>query len=349
MGLFREKPKEPSPAPTPRGAARKWCPESPASPSDLKELDELLRSTKTQATTTYELFKQHCLATAAGFSDALRGAVATMRRDGLESSTIKEYIQQIVKQGFAEGLVTGADKAVAASLASVFERLAAHREGRVAALVSDDDLMTAIEAVEHEDVRDVLMTMRATGLRCSDVARIMTHHVTIGDKGLEVRITDSKNRKSRRKRFTLSCPAARTWHWPEVSAVIRRLKGRRPKHTVKEADQMLSARRGTVDIPDELLLIPYEGRQGRTVKKRGARSRATCPMTARVDETLRAVTREGGPKLTTYSFRLPYLDDAIEVSRDANGCIDLDKAKRLTAHLDEDTLQGFYLRLKDAS
>jgi hypothetical protein len=121
-----------------------------------------------------------------------RPSIATMQRDALKSSTIREYIAIIVGGASKEGLLSREDQASAARLLAAFERMAAHCVGHVKPLRDDGFLDEAIAGMAHQDVSDAVVFMRSKGLRVSDVARLCTHHVLAERGGISLTFTETK-------------------------------------------------------------------------------------------------------------------------------------------------------------
>jgi hypothetical protein len=184
MGIIRRPAGQEKPSEAGVGSPRRWQPERPPTEDELRRVAELVDTADTSEKAVYPLFKRACLPGAASFAAALQAAVATMQRDALKSSTIREYIAIIVGGASKEGLLSREDRAAAARLLAAFERMAAHCVGRVQPLHDDGFLDEAIAGMIHQDVSDVLILMRSAGLRISDIARLCTHHVqTTGNMG----------------------------------------------------------------------------------------------------------------------------------------------------------------------
>lgn len=202
------------------------------------------------------------------------------------------------------------------------ERKAALEKRCQKALLPEELLVRAIDAVKSQDDQDLILFICATGYRVEDTIEIKTTEVYHDARVLRIETSMTKNRKSPKERVIWHRPIARLWQARRViDMIIRR---------VKAPGAVFLFRRSCSVGKNQGLLTPIDVQRVQHVLN--AVELSLCAGT--LDE-----------HLTSYSFRIRFIHEAIESNRAPNGHVDWAGVQQETLHLDSKTLKSAYDRL----
>lgn len=311
----------PTKTPTKRPRAPDWETSVAPSREGLAEVDAIASRTN-QADTSYARLLEHWTAQSCpDFYSAVRSAIAAQRDLNHKYQSQVTFLANVVEAHVKKHVLSKIDEARLEKLRAGLEAKACIQGRNQAALIHERILLEAIDRVKCEDEADTLLFVCATGFRVEDLTEMSIDDLVETNTALRVQTCITKQRKKQALRVVWNRPLDRIWQKDRVLAMLKR-------------------RREKAIVAGTSLAFWRMSTKGKT---KGIRSVEV----GRIQDVLNALEKEVEVEdhLTSYSFRLRFLNQAIEDHRAANGSVDWEEVKQETLHIDSKTLRSAYDRL----
>lgn len=302
--------------PRKRSRSVNWVPSDAPPPDSIAAVAELIAEVPNQALAIYRKLKEHWeLHRCASFVEAVKSVIALQHSLNHKFSSMVTFLQSCVEEHSKHESIGREDTANLRTLQLGLERKAAIQGREQAGLVDEDYLLETIDSIRDVDTQDVLLFVCGSGYRVEDLSVMKFSHFFWDEKKLRIDSLLTKNRKKQSQKVVWNRPLKRMWQRQRILDMLARRK----------------ANSGNNEF------VFHRHDTGKAVTAQ------------RVQQILNAVElnkTEQDPHLTSYSFRLRFINEAIETYRDSvSGIVQWKLVQEETLHLDAATLKSAYDRL----
>lgn len=302
--------------PRKRSRSVNWVPSDAPPPESIAAIAALCAEVPNQALPIYRKLKMHwekhgC----SSFVEAIKSAIALQLSLKHKYSSMVTFLSSCMEEHLKHDTINRVDQAALRTLQLGLERNAALQGREQAVLVSNKYLLDTLDSIKDVDTRDVLLFICGSGYRVEDLSVMKFCHFHWDDEKLRIDSLITKSRKKQSQKVVWSRPLHRLWEKKRILDML--------------------VRRRSLSGNDGLVF---------------QRADTGKPVTAqRVQQVINSVESKHSvedPHLTSYCFRLRFINEAIEAHRHpSTGIVQWKQVQEETLHLDEATLKSAYDRL----